>query len=275
MSGLTKKQVKLMKNQISKLYGRNYIPLVTSDNTLSIGDILLSKNDISPIIDSSVFDESLTEFVEGSKVNKNIFSSAGINISTKIKGEAQLSDFFDIEEAGIAVEFTSNNQMFLKVQGIRQQSIKNLIDFRNKLLEMYTKGEVSSKVYIVRGLVYADKYYLQYSGTKNGAVCFNLNADISVADAEVNADFSFKWKKDVGYHIDAPNGGVLAYQVSGVRLKTHLIPETIQNRILSGMSEADALNMVSFEDRRTLFDNDALEVVDLTDEVLIAQDDEI
>ena len=275
MSELTRKQARLVKRQITKLYGRNYIPLITTDSTLTIGDILLSETDISPVIDSSIFDDNLTEFVEGQKVNKNITSSSEVNITTKFKGEAILSEHFKIDDAGIAVEFNSTNQMFLKVQGMRQKSIKNFIAFRKAILDKYSKGEISSKIYIVRGLVYADKYFLQYSGSNGGTIGFNLNTEVDTVDIEASADFSLKWKKNVGYHIDGSNGGVLGYRVSGVRLKRHLIPEEVQNRILLGMSESDALNLLSFEKRKNLIDSDALEVVDLTDEVLVARENHI
>ncbi|WP_299521040.1 hypothetical protein [Winogradskyella sp.] len=275
MGGLTKRQARLLKRQIRKQYGRNYIPVITGDNTLSIGDILLKKRDIVVAIDSSAFSNRNTEFVEGRKTNQNITSSSSVNITTKFKGQAVLPERFDVEEAGLAVDFTSENQMFLKVMGIRQQSIKNFVEFRKELLSKYVKGELSSKVYVVRGLVYADKYYLQYSGSKGGTITFNLDAQVAAGDADINADFSFKWKKEVGFNIDGRTGGVLAYRVSGVRLKRHLIPQEIQTNILSGMAESEALDMVAFEDRQRLFDEDALEIVDLTDEVLLYNEDEM
>ena len=195
MSGITRKQANLLKKQITKLYGRNYIPLRTGDSPLSIGDILMSKHDITPVLDSSVFDKKNIDFVEGNKVSRNITSSSEIDISTKLKGEAVLSENFKLGEAGIMVQFTSKDQMLLKVKGMRQQSIKNFIAFRKELLEKFSKGEVSAKVYIVRGLVYADQYYLQYSGSKGGNIGFNLDAKVNDIAAEAKADFSFKWKK--------------------------------------------------------------------------------
>ena len=275
MSKLSRKQARVIQLEISKLYGRNYIPLITGDSTLSIGDILESKRDISPVIDSSDFSAAGTKFSEGRKENKNITSSVGINMTIKLKGEAVLSEHFKLDEAGIAVNFTSSNQMFLKVQGIRQQSIKNFVTFRNELLKKYTKGEISSKVYVVRGLVYADKFYLQYSGKKGGTIGFNIKADLSAVEAETQADFSLKWKKEVGYNVDGLNGGVLAYRVSGVRLKRHLLPGSVHKNILKGMSEADAMDTIAFNDRVKLLNNDALEIVDLTDEVLLAQGEDI
>jgi hypothetical protein len=269
MSELTRKQARILKRQISKIYGRNYIPLITSDSTLSIGDILLEKKDIVAEIDSSVFNPSNIMFVEGKKVNKNITSSSSVNLTTKLQGEAILSEHFKVNEAGLAIEFSSENEMFLKVQGIRQQSIKNFVEFRKELLSKYVSGELSSKVYVVKGLVYADKYYLQYSGSNGGTLGFNLDAEISSANADVNADFSLKWKKSVGYNIDGLNGGVLAYRVAGVRLNRHLIPNNIHQNIMKGMSESDALDLVSFSDRKKLIDNNAIEIVDLTDEVLL------
>ncbi len=274
MSGLTRRQARLVERQIKKLYGRNYIPLRTGDSTLSIGDILASRKDILPIIDSSVFGPGITAHIEGHKVSKNITSSSAINITSKLHGQAVLSEHFKLEEAGIAVNFTSENQMFLKVKGLRQQSIRNFVEFRKKILDLYTRGEVSSRVYIVRGLLYADKFYLQYSGSKGGTIEFKLNIDAQIVDAEEKADFSLQWKKDVGFHIDGSNGGVLAYRVSGVRLKRHLLPEDIQAKILTGVSEADVLNTLSFKVRKELMDNDALEIVDLTDEVLVDEETE-
>ena len=275
MGELTRRQARILKRQISKLYGRNYIPLTTADNAITIGDILIKKKDIVGAIDSSVFSNKNTQFVEGKKTNKNITSSSSINITTKLKGQELLSEHFNVEEAGISVEFTSENQMFLKVRGVRQQSMKNFVEFRKELLSKYTIGELSSKVYVVRGLVYADKYYLQYSGSKGGKIGFNIGAEIASAEAGINADFSFKWNEDVGYNIDGINGGVLAYRVSGVRLKRHLIPKEVHENILNGMSESDALDMVSFKDREKLLTDDALEIVDLTDEVLMYNEEEM
>ncbi|WP_423127252.1 hypothetical protein [Gaoshiqia sp. Z1-71] len=270
MSGLNRKQAKLLKKQVGKLYGRNYIPLMTGDSTLSIGDILLSKHDILPILDSSVFDPVNTEIVEGKKTSKNVTSDSGVKLTAKFRGEAILSEYFKLDEAGIVVQFSSDDQMFLKIQGMRQQSIKNFISFRQELLERYVNGQISSKVYVVRGLVYADKYYLQFSGSQGGTVGFQIDADVKYLDAEVEADFNIKWKKEVGYHIDGSTGGVLAYCVSGVRLKKQLMPAGIQEKIRNGMSESDALECLSVSERQDLLSKDALEIVDLTDEILLA-----
>ena len=245
---------------------------MTGDSSLSIGDVLRKRRDISPLIDSSVFSSESTELVEGSKTSQNITSNSEVNLSTKFKGQAVLSEHFKLEEAGLVVDFESKNEMFLKVQGLRQQSIRNFVDFRKELLAKYTRGEISSRVYIVRGLVYADKFYLQFSGSNGGTIGFNLDADMDPINAEVSADFSVKWKKQVGYHVDGSNGGVLAYRVSGVRLRRHLIPESVHKNILTGISEADALEGLPLKEREELVDADALEIVDLTDDFLL--DDE-
>lgn len=274
MSELTRKQARILKRQMKKLYGRNYIPVITTDNTLSIGDVLLKKKNGIAYVDSSVFNKESIEFVEGRPVNNNISSSSSVSITTKLEGSSSQSEYFDVNEAGLTVEFDSKNQMFLKVRGIRQQSMKNFVDFRKELLSKFAKGELSSKVYVVRGLVYADKYYLQYSGSNGGSIGFNLDASATL-EGEIQADFSFKWKKGVGFSIDGSQGGVLAYRVSAVRLKRHLMPIGIQSNILKGMSESDALDMMSFEDKQKLIIDDALEVVDVTDEVLIHNEEEI
>lgn len=275
MSELTRKQAGLIRRQINKLYGRNYIPLLTTDSTLTIGDILESKHDIMQIVDSSKFSKASTAIVEGVKVNKQITSHSNVNITFKAKGQAVLSEYFKLDEAGIGVEFTSNNQMYLKVIGMRQQSLQNFLDFKNELLNKFLSGEISSKVYVVRGLVYADKLYMQFSGTSGGTVGFAVDAEVKSIDAAINADFSCKWTKNVGYNIDAPNGGVLAYRVSGVRLRRELLPKTIQEKILKGSSEADALASLTVAQKQDLINKNALDVVDLTDEVLIDKVEDI
>jgi len=270
MSQISKRQASLLKRVMRNLYGRSYIPLMSSDNTLSIGDILLSKRDI-PIVDGGTFKKENIEFVEGAKLNRNITSNSEVGITTKFKGNATMSNYFNVDEAGLAVEFTAENQMFLKVQGMRQQSIVDFVSLRKEILKKYIQGELSPKIYVVRGLVYADKYYLQYSGVNGGTILFNLDADSKVAEAEVNGDFTYKWRKNVGYNIDGLNGGVLAYRVSGVRLRRHQIPKHVHDNILSGMHEADALDNLAFSEREKLLNEDALEIVDLTDEVLLEQ----
>jgi hypothetical protein len=275
MNGFTRRQARILRRQIAKLYRRNYIPLLTSDSTLSIGDILHSKHDLIPIIDSSVFSKESTASIDGAKTNLNITSGSEVNLSFKLKGENILTQYFNLEDAGLLVEFTSKDQMFLKVQGLRQVSLTNFIAFQKEFLEKYCKGEISSKAYIVRGLVVADTFYLQYSGSNGGTIGLNLDAKVEIVKADINADFSLKWKKDVGYSIDGSNGGVLAYRVSGVRLNRNSLPEDIHEKILNGTSESDVLASLPIDYRKDLLKKNALEISDLTDEIIIAHDEEI
>ncbi|MCB0479350.1 MAG: hypothetical protein KDC84_14370 [Crocinitomicaceae bacterium] len=272
MSELTNKQSKLIQRQIKKLYNRNYIAVKSGDNTLSIGDVLTDMKDTVPIIDSSAFPKKATKFIEGNKRNINITSDSEVNLTTKLKGSADFSEYFDLDEAGLIVEFQNNNDMLLKVRGIRQQSIKNFVEFRKELLSRYTQGELSSKVYIVRGLVYADKYYLQFSGSKGGKVGFNLKGSANVANMEADADFDIKWKKDVGFNVNAPKGGPLAYRVSAVRLNRHLIPTDLHDKIVAGNNESDLLDNLAFGTRKALLESNALEIVDATDELLLNEE---
>ena len=266
---LTKKHARVLKRQISRLYGRSYIPVINPNNVLSIGDILIKKRDVVPIINSSAFDPSKVKFEEGRKLNTNITSNTGVNVTIKLKGTSILSEHFKANEAGLVVNFSGSNQMFLKVMGLRQQSIRNFLPLRNELLTKYTIAELSPKIYIVRGLVYADKFYLQYSSTNGGSIAFNLDAKSNVSATSVDSDFSLKWIKEVGYNIDGLNGGVLAYRVSGLRLNRHLMPTSIHRDILNGNSEEDILDMISLKERKKLFEKNALEIVDLTDELAL------
>lgn len=269
---LTKKQTRILERTISKIYGRNYIPLTTPDGTFTIGDVLASKNDTVPIIDSSMFPVSSVSFTQGCKMNCNITSSSEVDISLKLKGEAVLSDFFKIDEAGLAVNFNSDNQMFLKVIGLRQQSMTNFIEFRNELLSLYKQGKISARSFAIRGIVYADQYYLQFSGSRGGTIGLSLMGDVKPADIDVDANFSIKWKKEVGFSIDGTEGGVLAYRVSGIRFKRHMMPDAIQKKVLDGISETNLLDKLSISERTGFIKEDALEIVDLTNEVIFSEE---
>jgi len=272
MSGVTKRQARILRKQIRRIYGRNYIPNLTVDNNISIGDILLDDNDVTPVIDGSEFPASLVKYNEGPLVDRNITSSSEVTMSTKLKGKAILPEYFKVNEAGIAVSFSGNNQMFLKIQGGRQRSMSNFIKFRKHILEKYTKGEISSKIYIVRGVIYADKYFLQYSGKKGGTLGFDLDGKATGVDVDLKANFSLKWKNEVGYSVDARNGGVLGYRVSAVRLKRHRVSNNFQLKMLNGVKEADVLNNISFSAREKLLTSESIELVDVTDSLILSKE---
>jgi hypothetical protein len=158
------------------------------------------------------------------------------------------------------------------VTGIRQVSLKNFYALRNEILKKYINGEISSKVYVVRGLLYADQYYLQYSGSKGGSISFTLKGSIPGTSVDANASFSAVSRRDVGYEIDGSNGGVLGYRVSGIRFNRHMIPLSLQEKILDGMSESDVLDTLSFTERSELIQNNVLEIIDLTDEIVLEQE---
>lgn len=88
-----------------------------------------------------------------------------------------------------------------------------------------------------------------------------------------NADFKIKWKNDVGFSIDGYQGGVLGYRVSSIRLRRHLRTEGVQSLILSGMSEADAINTLSAKERKSLFEKDAFDLIDVTDELVAIENE--
>lgn len=258
----------MMSRCIKRLYGRNYLSLITCDSTLSLGDILERKRDICARVDSSVFSPHSTEFVEGKKENRNITSGSKVNLKTKVSGEAILLEHFKLAEAGLAIEFSKSNQMFLKVVGIRQQSLKNFIDFKKEVLEKYTVGDLSPKFFIVSGVVVADKFYLRYSGKNGGTVGLNVKPNLPAGETELSGDFSIKWEKDVGYGVDGASGGVLAYRVSAVRFNREKLPRSIQQEILNGKSEMTILEELSNADRKKVVHDGILDVPDLTEELL-------
>ena len=234
---------------------------------MSIGDILVSRKDTIPYIDGSVLDKDAIQFIDGPGSNQNITSSSSMGLSFKAKGAVDPSGVFQETEAGLSVSFNSSNELFLKVLNMRQRSVKNFLDLRDEILSKFASGDIKAKVFVVRGLVLADRYFLQFGSRKEGSVHLNIKTDLADIASNVEADFDLKWSKDVGYTIDAAQGGVLAYRVSSVRLRRHLIPAPVEERLLAGMTEGDAIDTLSTDERMQLLDQQAFEVVDSTFEL--------
>jgi hypothetical protein len=273
MSGLTRKQAKILQKQIGRIFGRDYTPARTANNSLSIGDILTSRKDSVPYVDGGQFNKDSITYKDGAGFSQNIFSSANMSFSFKGSGKADGKDLFDIEEAGISISFESEKEMFLKLQNVRQRTIDNFVTLRKEILSKFTKGDIQSKVFVVRGIVVADKYFLQFGSKKSGSVGLTLDADFKDKNAVVEADFDLKWQNDVGFFLDGKEGGVLAYRVSSVRLRRHLRPKKVQDLILSGMNEAEAINNLSFSERDELVKKDAFDLVDTTNEFAMLENE--
>lgn len=266
MTGISKRQARTLEKQLSRLFGRHYTAVRAVNNTLSIGDILTTRKDNVPHVNGNQFSGSAILSTDGPGINKNIFSSSKMSISTKIKGEMDLRGQFDIDEAGITVSFESENDMFLKVHNLRQRTVDNFPKLKKEILNRFYKDDLKAKVFIVRGVVIADKFYLQYGSNKNGTLGIKLDPKHSITDIEVNADFNIKWSDQVGFSIDGSNGGILGYRVSKVKLKRDKRPSRIQDLILTGISETEAIDNLTLREKQELLDIGAFDIIDATAE---------
>lgn len=272
MAGVTRLQTRILRRQIRKIYGTNFIPVLVPTAPISIGDILISPKDFNAIVDSSEFPSNLIKSTNGPKNSINIVSSNMTDLSVKARGEGSLSEYFQLGEAGIAVNFKGENEMFLKLNGTSIQTIRNLPEFRNYILKRYVDGSLNAKVYIVNSLIRADKYFLQFSGQQGGTLVLDLKVKPKQTNIQVNSDFNFKWSNRVGYSIDGSNGGVLGYKVSAVRLNGLKSPNKLINHHLM---EADGLSLLSSSHRQKLVETELLEISDVTNELVLEMEDEL
>ena len=122
---------------------------------------------------------------------------------------------------------------------------------------------------MVRGLLVVDRFYLQFGGSSGGSVGLEFEAEGTTNAAEINvrANFSVAWTKEVGFDIDARDGGPLGYRVSAVRFQRSKRPERVTTALLKGASEAEAVDEVPVIEREALLASGALEVADCTDEL--------
>ncbi|MCP4604952.1 MAG: hypothetical protein GY847_31255 [Proteobacteria bacterium] len=268
MTGISRRQARILRRQISSIYPRRYIALRTGDSTLTIGDVLATRRDTLEIVDSSQLPAGAIEYNDGNKINHNIISSSDMSLSFKPKGHADSASVFDKVEAGISVEFESKNDLFLKVQGMRQRTLVNFHRLRNEILSRFTRGDIGARVHVVRGLIIADRYFMQFGSRNGGKVALLMDASFEGVDAALSAPFNLKWTDRVGYTVDAPKGGPLAYRVSSVRVRRHLRPRSVETRILDGLSEAEAMESLTADERAKLADEDALDLVDTTSSLI-------
>ncbi len=225
------------------------------------------------ILDGSEFGVSKENYTVGTKVSRNISSLSGVDIIFNANGSMPGMDFLGEKELGMKITFNAKNQLFLKAKNMHQITLSNINDMRDKVLQAFVEGDLPASTYLVRGIVVAEKYYLVYSGSNGGEVGIKYN-DANIRNFHVNSDFSVVWKKSVGYEIDGSEGGTLAYRVSVIRARRHLRPKSIQQKILMGSSEAEALDSLSLKDRKLLQKDGVFDIVDATDELALDLDEE-
>ena len=260
MSGISKRQARLLRRQISRMYNQNFIPLTTGDSTLGIGDILSKKKDIHPIKDGSLF--PMIDMVEGKPGNHLILSDSSIGISTEVKAGNP-----PITEA--TVQFASANQMLLMIKGLRMQNVKDLAGFKQYVLKKYSEAELSSRVFIVSSVLFADQVFLQFSSQKGGKVQLAFQGKTKFAREALDTSFSVEWRKDVGYDLEFTSGGVLAYQVSRLRLNPENANESYRERILNGEPNEAILDTISLDERSALLKKGAIGLIETTDYAIV------
>ena len=260
-----------MARMLSERYGRSFIPLATGDSTLTVGSILEDVDDTVPLVHGSVMGVKTSDLASGSKENLNLKSSSSILVELKPKGEASHPDLFNIEEAGLVVRFSGEGQVFLKVIGIRQENLEDFLGFQKKVLERFAEGDLSPRMHVVRGVVAADRYLVQCSRKGDGLLALKLDAkdlrpDVSIS---VDADFSIKTSRSAEFQVDGPQGGILAYRASAVRMKREALTAGMNKRILDGVGESALLEGLSKNDRRSLLRDGAVGLADVTGDIAL------
>lgn len=218
MSGITKSQARIFSQQINRIYNGTYIPNVSQDNTISVGDILFSRKNDRPAVDSTIFSSGLLALADGQGMNRTITSSDSVSISTKLSGQIPVNDRFQLNEAGISVDFQSSNEMFLRVVGMKQQTLKDFPTFKKHILSKYVAKDISPQIFVVTSIIYAESYILQYSGKSGGAIAIALDGQVKDLDVSIKVKGSIKWQSNVGFFVEGLNGGVLGYDVQAIHL---------------------------------------------------------
>jgi len=119
-------------------------------------------------------------------------SEGSVNITTKLEGKASdASDLLNIEEAGFVVEFSEEDSIVFKVQGVGSEEISNKEQLEKAIIELYNKGQWDKEFVIISEVLSAKSATILISDSSNAKIEIKANGEIGaekldIADAALN-----------------------------------------------------------------------------------------
>jgi len=241
-----------------------------------MGDVLKHRHSPVPELDGSLLPISSDEVTVGAKINRQFMTQSSVDVSFKAAGVVSTPEGAIAQgKAGLIIDFGNASSMYLKVLGLCEHTIKDMGELNSKVLTKFASGGLSAQVYVIRGMLMADRFFLQFGGTSKGQVGLELDADINVGAAKAKVDVGFKlgWSKAVGFDLDALNGGPLGYRVSAVRIRRPARPQRVTDAILKGATESEATDTLTLSERAMLIETGQIDMTDCTDELICNLED--
>ena len=157
---------------------------------------------------SSVSEARSDDFLE-------ITTESGTSITVKAAGDTMASSKLPQAKAGLSISFTKADALVCKLKGPTQESVDNLKDIEDFVIEQYKAGKWTKEWRIVTQRVFAAGTTIVYSDTQGVAIEATAEAPIqNIADANIGLSIVHK----SGGAVNVVGGANLSPFITLVRL---------------------------------------------------------
>ena len=276
MSFISSNQSRQVRKEIRRIYSKNFIPVHSQDTIIKIGSLLENRQGETVRLDGLEIPAEYTKSVHSKfKTNKNLLSRKIKSASVLLAGEKIGPKKVEEDQTGLKYAFSNSKQMVMLLRGTHRTRLSNFPKFRNYVLENYTSGDLSPKVFVVDEVLESDQFFLQFGAESSGELGIMLDLPSAKYNpmAAEKAKITYASQNSIGFSVDGRDGGVLAYRVSSIKL----LREKLNSRYLDRMSyerrDADVLEAISVADRKAIAKDEGFAFVDKTDAFLLEHEE--
>lgn len=167
-----------------------------------------------------------------SEADINFGTETGVNIETKVTGDAQIPNSrLSIDDTGLVIEFENKASYLLKTGGTKVHFIENIAELGKRVNDLYLKKKWNRNWFIITQLIEAERATLLISKSRNSKIELKAKGSLdTISESDlVSADvnFSVLTKKEMSTDIIGKNGPYFPlFKANGIRVK-RLFPKPI------------------------------------------------
>lgn len=187
-----------------------------------------------------------------SEVDIDFGTETGVNIETKISGDAQIPNSrLSVEDSGLLIEFENKASYLLKTSGTKVHYIENVAELGKMVSKLYKEKKWNRHWYIITNLIQAERATLLISKSSNSKIELKANGSLdSISEDDlvsIDVDFSVLKKKDMSTIVIGKQGPYFPlFKVNGVRV-WRLFPRPIGSPF-ENLNKVHSMNAFTISD---------------------------
>ncbi len=204
-------------------------------NQIRLGDIGIFKKGCFHRVSSLEAEQiSFNQSIRSGAVSHQFMSKGAVNIQTKLSGDIGLSNsILSKEDAGINIEFKSENAIYFKVEDAKTSIVDGIIELESEILQLFEVGRWQKDWVFVNELVTAKECIVLVSDGKDAKVEFKVGTDSKGAiDVKLGAHHKMVHEKSMGYKMLAHTKTTPLFKMMGLSSNwigsKRIIPKTVQ-----------------------------------------------